>query len=425
MKNESKFENIISPLDKDFIINNTYQCLKKLSSGSFGTVYSGINIQTKEEVAIKVEKIQNEEMRSVFREVQFLKRLENIKGVPKVYWSGSIGQYDIMVLTLLGKDLASFLKIYHKFSLKTVILLADQILSILEEVHNAGIVHRDLKPENLVMGRGENNNQVYMIDFGISKVYRDAYGRHIPWRDKKSFIGTARYASCAAHEGIEISRKDDLESLAYVLLFILKGSVPWQNLNISEKEKCKKVGEIKASLKPEELFKTYPEEFSRYISFVRGMSFKQTPDYNFLKGLFIKLAMNKKYIIDNVFDWSLPKKTEMISFKKNEGDFGKSYDALPKIKEKPPLQKGGSNQNIKNNIKITSLEDIEEKKIEADLLKVPSKNQMDFSQRSGAVSIGGSLAMNFDNSLNNIIDADLSLSLFEIFEVFFIYFLRF
>lgn len=417
MKNEVKLENLISPLDKDFIINNTYQCLKKLSSGSFGTVYSGINIQTKEEVAVKVEKIQNEEMRSVFREVQFLKRLENIKGVPKVYWSGSIGNYDIMVITLLGKDLASFLKIYHKFSLKTVILLADQILSILEEVHNAGIVHRDLKPENLVMGRGENNNQVYLIDFGISKVYRDAYGRHIPWRDKKSFIGTARYASCAAHEGIEISRKDDLESLSYVLLFILKGSVPWQNLNISEKEKCKKVGEIKASLKPEELFKTYPEEFSRYISFVRGMSFKQTPDYNFLKGLFIKLAMNRKYIIDNVFDWSLPKKTEIISFKKNEGDFGKSYDALPKIKEKPPLQKGGSNQNIKNNIKITSLEDIEEKKIEADLLKVPSKNQLDFSQRSGAVSIGGSLAMNFDNSLNNIIDADLSLFLFKILEI--------
>lgn len=413
-----KQETQLNPLDKDFIIDNTYQCLKKLSAGSFGTVYAGINMQTLEEVAIKVEKIQNHEMRSVFREVQFLKRLESVKGIPKVYWSGTIENYDIMVLTLLGKDLASYLKIYHKFSMKTVLLLADQILTILEEVHNSGIVHRDLKPENLVMGKGDKNDQVFLIDFGISKIYRDTYGRHIPWRDKKSFIGTARYASCAAHEGIEISRKDDLESLGYVLLFILKGSLPWQNLNVSEKEKCKKVGEMKAEMKPEELYNKYPEEFVRFMTYVKGLNFKQNPDYNFMKGLFMKLAVNRKIFIDNIFDWSISKKYEKVVLKKNDTNYIKSLDKLMNLKKKNDEDDKYISNHDKQ--KIVSLENIEEKKSEAlNHLKVPSQNIIEKkSIRSGINSIGGSLALNFEGSMNNIIDADLSYFFFCLIYLF-------
>ena len=389
----------LNPYDKELKFNNIYQIKKKISSGSFGIVYSGLNVSSNEEIAIKIEKVENEEMKSVFREIQFLKRLESVNGIPRVYWSGSHGKYDIMVLSLLGKDLSAYLKIYHKFSLKTVILLADQILTILEEVHNLGIIHRDLKPENIVLGRGEQHSQVFLIDFGISKVYKDNYGRHIPWREKKSFIGTARYASLAAHEGFEISRKDDLESLGYVLLFLLKGFLPWQNMNVSEKDKCKKVGELKAGLKPEELYKDLPDEFVKYMNYVKGLSFKQNPDYNFLKGLFIKLAMSKKYMIDNIFDWSVVSKVVDVKnkFKKDSIEI-KSFENLPVLSSKIP-----SNQ------KISSLAFIEkEEKKSRELLKVPNKHLLENSNRSGLNSIGGSMALKFDNTMNNIIDADLS-----------------
>ena len=388
----------LNPYDKELKFNNIYQIKKKISSGSFGIVYSGLNVSSNEEIAIKIEKVENEEMKSVFREIQFLKRLESVNGIPRVYWSGSHGKYDIMVLSLLGKDLSAYLKIYHKFSLKTVILLADQILTILEEIHNLGIIHRDLKPENIV-GQDEQHSQVFLIDFGISKVYKDNYGRHIPWREKKSFIGTARYASLAAHEGFEISRKDDLESLGYVLLFLLKGFLPWQNMNVSEKDKCKKVGELKAGLKPEELYKDLPDEFVKYMNYVKGLSFKQNPDYNFLKGLFIKLAMSKKYMIDNIFDWSVVSKVVDVKnkFKKDSIEI-KSFENLPVLSSKIP-----SNQ------KISSLAFIEkEEKKSRELLKVPNKHLLENSNRSGLNSIGGSMALKFDNTMNNIIDADLS-----------------
>ena len=283
--------------------------------------------------------------------------------------------------------------------MKTIILIADQLITILEEVHNLGIVHRDLKPENIVLGRGEFNTQVYLIDFGISKIYKDNYGRHIPWKDKKSFIGTARYASLAAHEGEEISRKDDLESLGYVLLFFLKGFLPWQNLNVNEKEKCKKVGEMKASFKPEELFKDFPEEFKKYMDYVKGLNFKQNPDYNFLKGLFIKLAMNKKYFIDNVFDWSISMKIESKNNVKKEGDLRKSFENLPIF---IPI----SEQKISS---LAFLDHIEkdDKKVN-EWLMVPKKNNYENSNRSGLHSME-SMALKFDNTMNNIIDADLSL----------------
>jgi len=353
-------------------------------------------------VAIKIEKIEKEEMRSVFREVQFLKRLESVNGIPKLYWHGSEGRYDIMVLSLLGKDLSGYLRIYHKFSMKTVVFIADQILTILEEVHNSGIVHRDLKPENIVVGRGENSNQMFLIDFGISKIYKDTYGRHIPYREKKSFIGTARYASLAAHDGIEISRKDDLESLGYVILYLLKGSLPWQNLNVNEKEKCKKVGELKAALKPEELFKEFPEELVKYMNYVKGLDFKENPDYNFMKGLFIKLAISKKYIIDNLFDWSVPprKEKKSINYKKEKEEIIiKSFENLP-------------NFDKTKNVKVSSLADFNKEEKKQQLLEVPSKINFESSSRSRFNSILGSLAINIDNTLNNIIDEDLSSFIF-------------
>jgi casein kinase 1 len=298
------------PPDESLLFNNCYQGKKKISAGSFGTVFSGVDIRNNEPIAIKIEKIVGEEMRSVIREGSFLKKLEGTRGIPKVFWTGSKGDQDVLVITLLGKDLASYLKIYKKFSLKTVVMIADQLLTLLEQIHTKNLLHRDIKPENILVGRGDQADTIFFVDFGISKYYKDNLGRHIPFRDKKSFIGTTRYASIAAHIGNEISRKDDLESLAYVIIFLAKGVLPWQNLNVSESEKTKKVGEIKAKTPVEELCKGLPEEFSKYLLYVKNLTFKENPDYNYLKGLLLKVAMTNDIAMDNQWDWVTPLKID-------------------------------------------------------------------------------------------------------------------
>jgi len=128
-----------------------------------------------------------------------LQRIQGLDNVPKILYHGYDNKYHILVLTLLGTDLASYMKIYKKFSLKTILLLLDQLIPLLESIHNRSIIHRDLKPENILMGRNEKQNKVYLIDYGISKIYRDSNGRHIAFKDSKPFIGTTRYASLAAH----------------------------------------------------------------------------------------------------------------------------------------------------------------------------------------------------------------------------------
>lgn len=167
---------------------DVFQARRKISSGSFGTVYFGINTQTNEQVAIKVEKIVDEDLRSVLKEAKFLKSLEGIKGIPMVLYSGSKADLDIMVLSLLAKDLVTYMKIYKRFSLKTGLMIFEQGLSILENIHSRNIVHRDIKPENILMGREKDAETVYFVDFGISKFYKDNFGRHIPFMENKVII---------------------------------------------------------------------------------------------------------------------------------------------------------------------------------------------------------------------------------------------
>ena len=323
--------------NKDMIYNGQYQAKKKISAGSFGTVYTGVDLKSNENVAIKIEKVTGgDEMRSVIREGTFLKKLEGLRGIPKVYWSGSKGDQDVLVITLLGKDLASYLKIYKKFSLKTVLMIADQLLLLLENIHSKCLLHRDIKPENILVGKGDHGDTIFFVDFGISKYYKDNLGRHIAYREKKSFIGTTRYASIAAHLGIEISRKDDLESLAYVIIFLAKGQLPWQNLNVSEAEKTKKVGEIKIKTTVEELCKGLPEEIAKYLTYVKNLSFKENPDYIFLKGLIMKAAMINNIIMDNQWDWALPLKIDHSpnNKKKNIKEKNDKHEPIKDLKGK-------------------------------------------------------------------------------------------
>ncbi|XP_005606688.1 casein kinase I isoform X1 [Equus przewalskii] len=290
-------------------VGNKYRLGRKIGSGSFGDIYLGANIASGEEVAIKLECVKTKHPQ-LHIESKFYKMMQGGVGIPSIKWCGAEGDYNVMVMELLGpslEDLFNFCS--RKFSLKTVLLLADQMISRIEYIHSKNFIHRDVKPDNFLMGLGKKGNLVYIIDFGLAKKYRDARThQHIPYRENKNLTGTARYASINTHLGIEQSRRDDLESLGYVLMYFNLGSLPWQGLKAATKrQKYERISEKKMSTPIEVLCKGYPSEFSTYLNFCRSLRFDDKPDYSYLRQLFRNLFHRQGFSYDYVFDWNMLK----------------------------------------------------------------------------------------------------------------------
>ena len=179
----------------------------------------------------------------------------------------------------------------------------------IEYVHNKNFIHRDIKPDNFLMGIGRHCNKLFLIDYGLAKKFRDNRTRqHIPYREDKNLTGTARYASINAHLGIEQSRRDDMESLGYVLMYFNRGALPWQGLKAAtKKQKYEKISEKKMSTPVEVLCKGYPAEFAMYLNYCRGLRFEEGPDYMYLRQLFRILFRTLNHQYDYTFDWTMLK----------------------------------------------------------------------------------------------------------------------
>ena len=279
----------------------------KIGCGSFGDIYLGSVATTGEEVAIKLESVKWPTPQLLY-EAKIYKMIHGGVGIPNIRWHGNEGDYNVMVLDLLGPTLEDlFNYCSRKFSLKTVLMLADQMLDRLEYVHGKSLIHRDLKPDNFLIGLGRNQSLIHIIDFGLSKKYRNPRTHeHIPYRDSRNLTGTARYVSINTHVGSEQARRDDLESVGYILLYFLRGSLPWQSLKANNKKlKYDRIRDKKLSTTLEQLCKGYPQEFKSYLEYCRSLSFTECPNYAYLKGIFSELFRVSKFQYDNNFDWTI------------------------------------------------------------------------------------------------------------------------
>ena len=305
------------------LIFDRYRLIKKLGAGSFGSIYSA-------EYENNYYAIKLEEKKAGFslleHESDIMTYLKS-PALPIVKAYGYSSFHNILVMELMGKSLEDIFESFPKknFSVRCVCNIGYQMIEILEFIHNKHIIHRDIKPDNFVIGLNRKKKFIYILDFGLAKKYRSSKTlKHYTVTKCKNLTGTARYASINALNGLTQSRRDDLESVGYVLLYFLRGRLPWQGIPVRNKEeRYRKIMEKKIEVTAMELCQGFPMQFVQYINYTRNLKYEEDPNYNYLKNLFVSTLNEMGYQIDCYYDWD----KEVILYNRNFNINIKNYES--------------------------------------------------------------------------------------------------
>ncbi|CAG2106110.1 unnamed protein product [Medioppia subpectinata] len=294
------------------VVNEKYTICSTIGKGAYGICYEGLDVQSGQRVAIKVD-TKGANSSSLVYETRIYKRyLSDLiqsgtkSGIPALLWAGAHPELGhIMVMDRLGADLEKLFQLCgQKFSTKTLLMIAVQAIDVLAAVHSRGLIHRDIKPENFLMGPaggGPQARRLYIIDFGLSKPYVDRRtGAHIPFRDSAGMTGTPRYCSVGAGKGHEQSRRDDLESVGYMLAYFHQGQLPWQGMKgIRRQHKNAAICAVKDSASVQRLFDGLSPAFADFLSAAKLLAFTEEPDYSHWTDRFRQLVDE----FDYKYDW--------------------------------------------------------------------------------------------------------------------------
>ena len=372
----------------DKLILGKYRLKDQIGEGSFGMIYraeseSGL-------YAVKFEKKRPNKRSLLESESKIMSYLKG-PGIPKIYSYSIYNDYNVMVMQLLGKNLNSLLNKTEekRLSLKTICMLGIKMIRILEYIHEKHIIHRDIKPDNFTMDY-EKGTTLYLLDFGLAKQYRSSKTlEHYPMKKNKKLTGTARYASINALRGNDQSRRDDLESIGYVLIYLLKGILPWQGIDAKTKdEKYAKILYKKEITPPEELCNGYPDELVNYLKYTKNLEYEEDPKYDYLIELFEKIIKNNlNDIIDYKYDWIIDKENKL------------------KDQDKENISLISEENNTKNKINISTINNINNttlaiKEIGEEIKKNVENDLINNSNPNININISININNNNNNNIN-------------------------
>ncbi|XP_017775238.1 PREDICTED: uncharacterized protein LOC108561688 isoform X2 [Nicrophorus vespilloides] len=287
-------------LQPGHVVKERWKVVKKIGGGGFGEIYEGLDLITREQVALKVESAR--QPKQVLKmEVAVLKKLQGKEHVCRFIGCGRNDRFNYVVMQLQGRNLAELRRAQPRaaFSLSTTLRLGLQILKAIESIHSVGFLHRDIKPSNFSMGRLPYNcRRVYMLDFGLARQYTTSTGEVRAPRAAAGFRGTVRYASINAHRNREMGRHDDLWSLFYMLVEFVNGQLPWRK--VKDKEQ---VGLMKEKYDHRLLLKHLPSDLKQFLDHIQALEYADRPDYTMLISLFERCMKRRGVKESDPYDW--------------------------------------------------------------------------------------------------------------------------